>query len=98
MNCDPTNQHHTGASTDSPEESAVQREVFRSGEPFLDKEKQTLDPDIAVISTDDEEAEDAHRSTYQIHNFRPFILGGVALLILAWWISATVLKATRYRW
>jgi len=30
--------------------------------------------------------------------FRPFILCGLALLILGWWISATVLPATRHRW
>ena len=30
--------------------------------------------------------------------FRPFILAGCALVILGWWISATVLQATRRRW
>ncbi|KAG8841915.1 hypothetical protein FRB91_004563, partial [Serendipita sp. 411] len=29
---------------------------------------------------------------------RPFFLAGLALLILGWWISATVLEATRHRW
>ncbi|KAH0589287.1 hypothetical protein H2248_005049 [Termitomyces sp. 'cryptogamus'] len=29
---------------------------------------------------------------------RTFILPALALVILAWWISATVLKATRHRW
>lgn len=29
---------------------------------------------------------------------RPFILVGLALLILAWWISSIVLQATRHRW
>jgi Na+ dependent nucleoside transporter N-terminus len=29
---------------------------------------------------------------------RPFVLTALALTILAWWISATVLKATRHRW
>ena len=29
---------------------------------------------------------------------RPFILLGLALLILAWWISSIVLPATRHRW
>jgi CNT family concentrative nucleoside transporter len=29
---------------------------------------------------------------------RPFILVGLALLILAWWISSIVLPATRHRW
>ena len=30
--------------------------------------------------------------------FRPYVLTGIALVILGWWISATVLKATRHRW
>lgn len=30
--------------------------------------------------------------------FRPYILGGIAAAILGWWISATVLPATRHRW
>ncbi|KAF8626833.1 hypothetical protein AX15_004664 [Amanita polypyramis BW_CC] len=30
--------------------------------------------------------------------YRPLILGGLAAAILGWWISATVLKATRHRW
>jgi CNT family concentrative nucleoside transporter len=30
--------------------------------------------------------------------YRPFILTGVATMIFGWWVSATVLKATRHRW
>jgi hypothetical protein len=30
--------------------------------------------------------------------FRPFILAALALTILGWWISSTVLQATRHRW
>lgn len=30
--------------------------------------------------------------------YRPYILSGVAAAILGWWISATVLPATRHRW
>jgi hypothetical protein len=29
---------------------------------------------------------------------RPFFLMALSLLILGWWISATVLQATRHRW
>ena len=36
------------------------------------------------------------RTSYE--RLRPFILIGLALLILGWWISSTVLPATRYRW
>jgi len=29
---------------------------------------------------------------------RPYVLTALALLVLGWWISATILKATRHRW
>jgi hypothetical protein len=29
---------------------------------------------------------------------KPFMLAGVAVVILGWWISSTVSKATRHRW
>ena len=35
-------------------------------------------------------------SSYE--RLRPFILAGLALLILGWWISSIVLPATRHRW
>jgi hypothetical protein len=35
-------------------------------------------------------------ASYQ--RLRPFILVGLGLLILAWWISSIVLPATRHRW
>jgi CNT family concentrative nucleoside transporter len=30
--------------------------------------------------------------------YRPLILAGVAVVIFGWWVSATILKATRHRW
>jgi CNT family concentrative nucleoside transporter len=39
---------------------------------------------------------DVQRSFYA--KYRPYILAGFAILILGWWISATVLRATRRRW
>lgn len=32
------------------------------------------------------------------NKWRPYILGFFAMVILGWWISATILKATRHRW
>lgn len=46
--------------------------------------------------TNEEERREQRRARYQ--RFRPFILVGIALVILGWWISATVLEATRHRW
>ncbi|CAE6502027.1 unnamed protein product [Rhizoctonia solani] len=52
-----------------------------------------------VIEHDDDEAERKRQRRGEIYNkYRPFILAAVALVILGWWISATVLKATRHRW
>lgn len=56
------------------------------------------DPAILAAREDaDIEAnkERKHRTYLRI---RPFILCGLALLILGWWISATILPATRPRW
>lgn len=58
------------------------------------REKDTADNDVEVqVSTKDEETPVTFSQRY-----RPFILGSLATLILGWWISATVLKATRHRW
>ncbi|KAF8747678.1 H nucleoside cotransporter, partial [Rhizoctonia solani] len=52
-----------------------------------------------VIAHDNDEAErkrEERRARYA--KYRPYILTGVALVILGWWISSTVLEATRHRW
>ena len=55
-------------------------------------EKQTSEPGPVTVDAQ----EPKPPSLYQ--RFRPLILGALAALILGWWISATVLKATRHRW
>ncbi|KIK09366.1 hypothetical protein K443DRAFT_671859 [Laccaria amethystina LaAM-08-1] len=58
------------------------------------REKNTADDDVEVqVSTKDEETPVTFSQRY-----RPFILWSLAMLILGWWVSATVLKATRHRW
>lgn len=52
---------------------------------------------LAAREEADIEARKEEKRKYYL-KFRPFILGGLALLILGWWISATVLPATRHRW
>lgn len=42
------------------------------------------------------ERKEERRHTYA--RYRPFILTALGLLILAWWISSMILKATRHRW
>lgn len=48
---------------------------------------------------DAEVAEESKEHRHEFYaRYRPFILGALALLILAWWISSLVLEATRHRW
>ena len=75
-------------------QSAVKRTTSQSSGSSL-KEKDVSEPAV-FLSKDpesDEKSEEESKSKY-----RPFILGGLALLILGWWISATILEATRHRW
>jgi concentrative nucleoside transporter, CNT family len=79
--------------------TANPRKMSRTSESLSDKEKQTLEPDIAIFSKDNEEVEEAReRRHFTYQKYRPFVLGGTALVILGWWISATILKDTRHRW
>ena len=50
----------------------------------------------AAPHEDIEETKGHSWTSYQ--RLRPFILVGVALVILGWWISSIVLPATRHRW
>lgn len=56
--------------------------------------------DAAVLAAREEEDIEVQREQRQLRyrKLRPFILTALAIVILAWWISATVLKATRHRW
>ncbi|KAL0956128.1 hypothetical protein HGRIS_002294 [Hohenbuehelia grisea] len=75
------------------------RQTTPSSDSFKEKEHQHDGEQPAVLLKDEEETEAARRLRAERYaKFRPFILGGVALLILGWWISATILKATRHRW
>jgi CNT family concentrative nucleoside transporter len=51
------------------------------------------------IQLEEREISETHASRQAKYGgYRPFILGAVALVILGWWISSTVLPATRPRW
>lgn len=79
-------------------------------DPSLKKEKgvveqpATRDADYydkieALTEKYNEEADVGQMRRHAIyHRLRPFILAGLAALILGWWISATILEATRHRW
>jgi len=74
----------------------VQQLVSRSSGSLKEKsEKQAVDEEQVYLAKDDEPTEEEVPFTTKC---KPFILGALALLILGWWISATILEATRHRW
>ncbi|KAJ7647519.1 Na+ dependent nucleoside transporter C-terminus-domain-containing protein [Roridomyces roridus] len=78
----------------------VQRKGSRhSSESFNEKAGHPAVDAEAVLEKDTEEVE-ADRAARQnlMRKYRPFILVAAGLVILGWWISATILKATRHRW
>jgi concentrative nucleoside transporter, CNT family len=75
--------------------SAVPRESLS------DKDEKSVhnaktEPNVTDLETpaNAEDSENAGQRSW----YRTLILVGLAVLILGWWISATVLKATRHRW
>lgn len=53
----------------------------------------------AEKGTPQEDAEETKEHSWTSYErLRPFILAGIALVILGWWISSIVLPATRHRW
>ncbi|KAL4267036.1 concentrative nucleoside transporter (CNT) family protein [Pleurotus pulmonarius] len=78
--------------------ATLERKEKLSSTDSFDKEKQAHDePQVLLQDADDAEAAKERRAQLYAR-LRPFLLGGLAALILAWWISATVLEATRHRW
>ncbi|KAJ2913461.1 hypothetical protein MD484_g6952, partial [Candolleomyces efflorescens] len=81
------------------DEKPVKRQTSRSSTDSLSKKEAVHDPEVFVQNAANEEEETKQsRGAILYRRFRPFILAALALVILGWWISATVLKATRHRW
>lgn len=64
----------------------------------VSKEKRDVEPHLeeANLKLDEESAEE--RSPSFASKYKPFILTALALVILGWWISSTILEKTRHRW
>uniref|UniRef100_A0A8H7XPU2 H+/nucleoside cotransporter n=1 Tax=Psilocybe cubensis TaxID=181762 RepID=A0A8H7XPU2_PSICU len=66
-----------------------------------DNRSESLESDpkekVDVTSPSDDDDDDENKPTLYT-KYRPYILTAFALVILGWWISATVLEATRHRW
>ena len=56
------------------------------------------DPETASAAPVEEEEEDVSTLTKLYRRFRPFVLAALAAVILGWWITSTILPATRHRW
>ncbi|KZT10605.1 uncharacterized protein LAESUDRAFT_720943 [Laetiporus sulphureus 93-53] len=80
-------------------EGAVERRTSHTSDYSVTKEKQTVhDAEMQVIEDD----EGHSRSSLLYAKVRPYlrhwILAGLAGGILGWWITSTILPATRHRW
>lgn len=82
--------------------SVIEKKGATSDVSFVDKGEKVprdhKDLEAAVVPDNVIVEEDEEHGLKLYQRFRPLILGGFALVILAWWISATTLKATRHRW
>lgn len=65
---------------------------------FEEQEKATTELPTYVHRVDEDVEGSRVKRALFWKNYRPFILAGVAVMIFGWWVSATVLKATRHRW
>ena len=64
--------------------------------------EKAVDPEAQVakeIAQDEAEIEESKARQHAFYaKFRPFILAGLAAVIIGWWVSATIMHATRHRW
>ncbi|KAI0062830.1 H+/nucleoside cotransporter [Artomyces pyxidatus] len=98
-----SSEHHSVEQTSaSAIETAphLEKKATRSTESFHDKkEHPALDAEPVVRDT--EAGVDAHDDSWHTRHSVPLkrvFLAGLAALILGWWISSTILPATRHRW
>lgn len=80
---------------DRRDSGLVKRSVSHPSDSF--GEKAPLDVPTFAKDSGDVDAEQERRKALHA-KLRPIILAGLVTVILGWWISATILKATRHRW
>lgn len=88
-------EHPTEPIVSAPVVRKSSRTSSLSNEKVVDPEMQ-LAQEVAHDEADIEDSKAKHHAYYL--KLRPFILGGLAAVILGWWITSTILKATRHRW
>lgn len=76
----------------------TKRSPSQASESFEEGEKGDAEQTTYLADPESQDSKsDAVKDTL-FTKYEPFILGITAAVILGWWISATVLKATRHRW
>lgn len=78
------------------QQSIVERKQTASDSSSVLGDATSAEVEKGVPQEEFEEYKGHSWTTYE--RLRPFILVGLALLILGWWISSIVLPATRHRW
>ena len=83
------------------EANVVERKTSRTTS-SSDTDAKVIDPEVQEqkeMANDEIEVEEARSKRHNLYKrYRPVILLLTAAVILGWWISATVLHATRHRW
>jgi len=80
----------------SEKQNIVERKPSASDSSSVIKQTNPTEVEKGAHQEDVEETKGHSWTSYE--RLRPFILVGVALVILGWWISSIVLPATRHRW
>ncbi|KAF8197985.1 H+/nucleoside cotransporter [Pholiota molesta] len=69
----------------------------KSHTPSINSSKEKPEVEDAEVAIKGDE-EDGSQPSVIYAKMRPYLLTGLALVILGWWISATIMHATRHRW
>ena len=80
----------------SEKQNIVERKPSNSDSSSVLKQTRGDEAEKGAPVEDVEETKEHSWTSYE--RLRPFILVGIALVILGWWISSIVLPATRHRW
>ena len=79
-----------------PDENSMQRTI--SGSFWAADAEKTTDSSACNHIADEELAASQARRAAFWGRYKTYMLAGIAIVILGWWISSTILKATRHRW
>jgi len=78
---------------------AVRRTPSHSSTSSLQKKEKDVPESAVYFSKDlEENSPGIQQDILFTEKYRAYILAALAAVVLGWWISATVLEATRHRW